>query len=420
MARNGSVLGALAQFAIGGVLATLVLGFAGVAVLRDYGRDEAARDAKRTTTLIARGIVQPELSDGLFRGDPAAIRRLDRALRTRVLNGDPVVRVKLWAPDGRVVYSDEQRLLGKRFELDDEERDVLRHGGVQADLSDLSRPENRYEPRDRRLFEVYTPVRTPSGRKLVLEVYHRYSAVTASARSTWMSFLPALLGGLVILQLLQLPLAARMARRVKRERIEREQLLSRAVHASESERRRIAADLHDGVVQSLAGTSFALAAAADRASRNGGAEYDVLREGAAATRSGLAELRTLLVKIHPPGLQSAGLAVALDDLVTPLRRRGLDVGVDVQCDALLPPGVEALFFRVAQEAVSHTAARASAQRVDIEVGLCGRTAELEVRSDGAGFDPVATQLTDLVRDAGGALSVVAAPGARIGVQVDLA
>jgi signal transduction histidine kinase len=417
------VAGALAQFAIGGLLATLVLGFVGVAILRDNGRDEATRDAKRLTTIVARAVVEPALEDGLTRGDPKAIAKLDRIVRARVVN-DPVVRLKIWAPDGRIVYSDESRLVGMRFPLGKDERTVLARGGIEAYVSDLSRPENRLEPRDRSLLEVYTPVRTPSGQVLLLEAYQRYSSVTASARSTWMSFLPGLIGALVVLQLLQLPLAARMARRIKRDRIDRERLLRRAVDASERERRRIAADLHDGVVQSLAGASFALAAAADRAENNGGAQYaGVLRDGAEATRGGLAELRTLLVKIHPPSLQEAGLAVALDDLVAPLRRRGVDVVLTVAPEADLPPGVEALFFRVAQEAVRGVMARSGSHHVEIAVTCEHRGARLEVVDDGCGFDRDSLDwLADVARDAGGLLTVddVPAGGARACVQVNVA
>ena len=52
---------------------------------------------------------------------------------------DGVVRVKLWTPDGRIVYSDEPRLIGARYPPDE----PLEAGRVEAEVSDLSRPENR-------------------------------------------------------------------------------------------------------------------------------------------------------------------------------------------------------------------------------------------------------------------------------------
>src|SRR5689334_24076562 len=123
-------------------------------------------DAKRTTRLVGTGVVQPELTDGLLRRDPAAIARVDRIVRGRVTS-DPIVRVKIWSPDGTIVYSDEPRLIGDHFALGADEREVIENGGVDAEISDLDKPENRYEVRDRKLLEVYMPVHTTSGKPLM-------------------------------------------------------------------------------------------------------------------------------------------------------------------------------------------------------------------------------------------------------------
>ena len=60
------------------------------------------------------------------------------------------------------------------------------------------------------------------------------------------------------------PLAWSLARRIHNAQRERERLLINAVDASTVERRRIAADLHDGVVQDLAGVAMGITAAASR------------------------------------------------------------------------------------------------------------------------------------------------------------
>ena len=92
--------------------------------------------------------------------DPAAIARLDDVVRSqrarRLARAGQAV-----AGDGTIVYSDESRLIGERFELDDDELDVLANGRSDAGLSDLSEPENRYEDSATELLEVYVPVRTP-------------------------------------------------------------------------------------------------------------------------------------------------------------------------------------------------------------------------------------------------------------------
>ena len=70
-------------------------------------------------------------------------------MRDRLLVGD-VRRIKIWRSDGTILYSDETRLIGDRYELGAEEIDVLDNGGLDAEVSDLTEPENRYEPGDGR------------------------------------------------------------------------------------------------------------------------------------------------------------------------------------------------------------------------------------------------------------------------------
>src|SRR3954463_192335 len=92
--RGGSsTAAALGQFAVAGVIAVALLALVGVALLRNSGTNDATNDAKRVTRLVGIGIVEPEITDGLLRGDPKAIARVDRIVGRRVLR-DPVVRVK--------------------------------------------------------------------------------------------------------------------------------------------------------------------------------------------------------------------------------------------------------------------------------------------------------------------------------------
>jgi len=132
-----SVRAAVLKFALGGLAATLVLAGVTALALARISRVEAVKDAKRLTELVGRQIVEPRLTDGVLRQDPKAIARFDRVIRSGVRRGD-FVRVKLWRPDGRIVYSDEPRLRGVRFRLDHEEREVLATGGVEAEVSDLT------------------------------------------------------------------------------------------------------------------------------------------------------------------------------------------------------------------------------------------------------------------------------------------
>ena len=83
------------------------------------------------------------------------------------------MRVKIWSRDGTILYSDQPALIGERYKLGEEERRLFRTGGADAELSDSTGPENRYERQEGKLLEAYTPIRTPNGTPVLFEIYQR-------------------------------------------------------------------------------------------------------------------------------------------------------------------------------------------------------------------------------------------------------
>ena len=416
------------QFALAGLAVLAVFGAAAVLALRSLGNAEALRDARQFATLAGQGIVEPTVAPGLLRGRPEAIAAVDRMVQERVL-GERVVRVKLWARDGRIVYSDEPRLIGTRFPLDAEKLDVLRTGATKASLSDLSGPENRYEREQGDLYEVYLPIRAPDGTPLLFETYQRRSAVASTGRRIWMPFAALLLGSLLLLWLVQVPLAWRLGRRLQRTQAEREALLVRAVEASDDERRRIAADLHDGPVQDLAGISYSLSAAAQ--TEESPATRSTLEHAAAGTRDAMRRLRSLLVEIHPPNLRASGLEAALADLLAPLQARGVETELRVDAPLGLDEEAERIVYRAAAEALRNVARHAGADRIAVSVERDEIRVRLVVADDGAGFGPEDRErrreeghvglslLEELAARAGGRLDVRSAPGEGTTFELEL-
>ena len=410
----------VAQFALAGLAVLAVFGAAAVLALRSLAHDEALRDARQFAALAGQGIVEPTLEPSLLEGDPAAVDAVDRIVNERVL-GERVVRVKLWDATGRIVYSDEPRLIGSRFPLDASKREVLRSGATRAELSDLTGRENRFEQGFGDLYEVYLPVRAADGTPLLFETYQRRSEVEATGRRIWLPFAGLLLASLVLLWLVQVPLAMRLGRRLQRTQEEREALLLRAVEASADERRRIAADLHDGPVQDLAGISYSLSAAAE--AEGSPTTRTTLRHAATATRGAMRQLRSLLVEIHPPNLRASGLEAALDDLLAPLRARGLETELEIGADSELSEDDEQLVYRAAAEALRNVARHAGAERVAVTLHAQNGVLRFEVVDDGAGFTSEErerrreqghvglTLLEELAARSGAALDVRSAPGA---------
>jgi two-component system NarL family sensor kinase len=432
--RRTDVAVPLLRFALAGLLAVVIIGAIAVALQRNAARDDAVEDAATLAKLAGNAVLAPHVTQALVDGDPEQIAKVNELVRTKLRSGG-IVRVKLWDSSGHVVYSDRNALIGKQFELPGDEREAFETGEVEAELTNLERPENRYDGLTGKLLEVYLRIKSTEGQPLLFELYQRQASVTQTAQRTWLSFAPALIGALLLLQLLQLPLAYRMARTLHDNRQEREALLLRALAASDTERRRIASDLHDGVVQDLAGTSYALAAAADRIDGTAGPEVsDALRDGAKQTRRSIRQLRSLLVDIYPPDLHRAGLAAALSDLVAPLESRGLRARVELPPGLRLEPDAEALMFRTAQEALRNVMTHSRARNVDVSVILENSHAGLTIADDGRGFTPDAAQaarddghlglrvLADMARDAGGKLDIDSEPGrgTRVNLEVPVA
>jgi two-component system, NarL family, sensor kinase len=427
--RETSVAGAVARFAITGLAGLALLTFVAIQLLSSRGTSEAIRNAKSLTQLAGRGVVAPYITPALLAGQPGAIAALDRVVRARLLE-DPVVRVKIWEAGGRIVYSDEPRLIGARYPLRDEEADALRTGGVAAEVSDLTRPENRFERQYHKLLEVYLGLKSTNGKPILFELYQRFSSIAASGNRLFRAFFFPAIAVLVLLWLVQIPLAVSLARKLRRGQQEREALLQRAIEASEFERRRIARDLHDGPVQDLAGVSYTLSSAIGEAEAVDPELAGALKQSSRQTRDSIRALRTLLVDIYPPRLHSEGLIAAVSDLISPLSAAGLEVTLDADPHLRLPPGVEAVLFRVAQESLRNVLEHAQATRASVHVDATDGIVTLEVQDDGRGIGEQPTDqdehfglrmLEDLARDSGGQLELdsAAGKGTRVRLQIPL-
>ena len=178
-----------------------------------------------------------------------------------------------------------------------------------------------------------------------------------------------------------------LARRIRAQELERaehtkerEALLQQAIDASDAERKRIASDLHDGVVQTLAGLAFSLAA------RGAASKADPLMLEAAGTlRSSVTDLRTLMIEIAPPDLAVSGIDSALRKLLEPLPAKGIEVEVDAASATHLPADKTSLVFRVAQEAIRNVVNHSQATKVITTLRYADGKVTLHVEDNGKGF-----------------------------------
>jgi two-component system, NarL family, sensor kinase len=429
--RRGSdpVLRTVLLFAGLGLLLMVLVAVAGIVVLRRVATDQAMADARDLTALSGR-IVEQRLDDGVVRGVPVALAQVASVVTDAVIH-DPVVGVRLWTPDGRVVYADAvaSHLIGKRFPAAVLGLESLSRGDVDVRSADLSAPQNRDLRRQGTLLDSFTPVQTLGGSPLLFETLQRSSSVSQGERELLATFAPVLLVTLVVLAALFVPLAWALATRLQRAARDRARLLEQTIDVTDRERRRIAADLHDGPVQELAGLAMHLSAQAVR--RDDGTDARTLRDAAEAVRSSVRTLRSAIVGIYPPDLDAGGLGQALSDLTARLPAKGLEVSLEMDDPVGYGPAVDRLLFRACQEGLRNVETHASARRVDVVVRREGGRAVLVVSDDGRGIDDEDTAkarqdghvglglLRDLVNDAGGRLSVGAVDGGGTALRVEI-
>jgi signal transduction histidine kinase len=417
------VRAAVRRFVVVGVISFALVSVPTVLGMLAIARNNALEVAKEQGIRLASSTIAPLVTQGVVDGDPAAVHRLDQVVDARMSDGS-VVRVKVWDVDGRVLYSDVPELIGKQYPLQDWMVDLLRDGGATADIETLDDEENEAAPRHDSLVEVYALGTAATGHKLVFEAYFPLDPVQEQERTLLVQMLPLGVAALLLLLLVQLPSALRLARTVERGDAAKGRLLRQAVAASDLERRRIARDLHDDVIQDLAGVAYALESAEPRLD---GDARPLVARARDIVRRDVASLREMLAELYPADLDSLGLPSAIDELAEPLRRAGVEVAVDVP-DVRVDRTSATLLYRVARESLTNVAKHAGARRV--EVRLVDRPSDLvlTVLDDGRGFDASGDSarghlglrlVRDTVAEAGGSVEVTSTEGVGTCIAVHL-
>ena len=384
---------------------------------------EALIQAEATGRGVADGIVAPLVTTGLRAGDPAAMARLDSSMRNRMSDGS-IFRVKIWTADSRILYSDKTELIGRRYPLEPDDAALLGTTRAFAAISNLEHSENVDEQAHGEAVEVYAGFVGADGEPLLFEAYMPANSVYHNAYRLQRALLPLSLGSVTLLLALLMPLALSMARRVEHTEGDRNRLLHASISSSDNERRRIARDLHDTVVQDLVGLSYSLSAAAQNTSEppNDEVVRHAARSAAVVVRRDVAALRTLIGDIYPPELGAGQLPSAVAALLETTVAHDVRTHLEAPPVMDLPVDAAVLVYRVVRETLRNTAKHAEAKTVGVELVQRDGTVTAVVVDDGVGMRAQAQYghlglrlLADTVRDAGGTFALTSCPGG--GVRV---
>jgi two-component system, NarL family, sensor kinase len=224
--------------------------------------------------------------------------------------------------------------------------------------------------------------------------------------------------------------------RVFRQLIEGERRyrgLARAVwQVQEEERRRLARDLHDGLGQTLTALKTQLQRLEQKADDLAPELRERLADSVELAGLALQETREMSRLLRPPVLDDLGLVPALSWLARSLEERaGLAVELRAEeLDHRLPPDLETLIFRVAQEALTNVLKHAGVTRVRVELLPRDGRIALTVSDRGTGFDAAAAAaverpgsglrgMRDRVELFGGTFRVASAPGEGTEVEAEV-
>ena len=409
------------------------------------------RRAGLISSLYVDGILSSHLQSLTTKGqlDETDRRALDRVL-SRTELGQHIVAFKIWAPDGRILYSTTPALVGRQFAVKPSLASALA-GQVRSERYSLVEPQNEEEhQRWSRLIEIYVPVRAAGTGKIVAAAEFSQTTddlaqeLSAARLRSWLVVSAAtvviflLLGWLVkrasdtiVAQRGELgekvsQLTALLAQnkqlhdRVRRAAARTTALNERFLH-------RIAADLHDGPGQALALALMRMETLAEQCSacRTGvtddnsvGEEFRTLH---AALQGALADLRAVSAGLHLPEIEWLSLADTAHRAVRDYERTaGVAVAStlgSVPAEAPLP--VKITLFRLLQESLANGFRHGGGVDQRVNLSACDGQLLIEVGDGGKGFDPKTSDthghlglagMRERVEILGGTFDVRSAPG----------
>ncbi|BDG07389.1 histidine kinase [Anaeromyxobacter paludicola] len=225
---------------------------------------------------------------------------------------------------------------------------------------------------------------------------------------------------------------AQVNARLREREAARRELLRKLIGAQESERKRIARELHDDTTQSLAVLVMGLEAAS--AALRSGAGQPRLDEVKALAVQTLEEVHRIIRDLRPSVLDDLGFYSAVRWYAdNTLGSRGVDVRCEIAATSRrLPPEMETALFRVCQEALNNVARHAQAEKVLVQLEQQGDVLRIEIEDDGRGFDLASAGgasggrphfglmgIRERVEILGGKLQVDSAPGqgTRLSIEV---
>lgn len=370
------------------------------------------------TGLYVESFVAPHAQTLLHASDLSESDReaLGKLLRNTPL-GEKIVAFKVWRPDGRVLYSRNPQMIGRKFPVEEGLETALA-GSVHSKISRLSSEENLFEAGNwRQLIETYVPIHG-DGTGKVIAVAEFYQTTDEMEREAWAARRNSwcvVAFTVLTMYLLLFGLVHRGSRTIGRQRQELKDKVAqlseligqneslhekvwraavRSTAVNEQFLRQISADLHDGPAQDMGLALMQFEALADQCRRCPGGHGQVQAGGVDSIRSSLksalTDLRTISGGLRLPDIDQLPIAEVARRAVRDYQRKsGARVTQrieEVRTEDSLP--VRIALYRLLQEALSNGFRHAGGCGQQVNVREVDGNLKIEVMDTGSGFDPV--------------------------------
>lgn len=411
--RGWSERSLLEQFLLLGMLISLVAVAIIGGVVTSLIRNEVTRNAAATTALYVDSVIAPLLPDiqKATELDAVVRRALDETLQHGAL-GSQLVEMRLWGPDGTILYTNKADLIGRRFPVGEHLASAFT-GKLVANYDRYDHLGIRRGVEDVPLLEIYNPIRQPwSGTVVaVIEFYELAGDLQGTLRKALLTSWMAVAGAVLLIFLALFAIVYRASRTIDRqasdlslrvrdltEALEANRTLhnrvqtatQRAVARNERFLRRVGADLHDGPAQLVALASLKLDS--DLVLEEGGSATLRQRE-VTAIRSilndAMGEIRAICHGLVLPQLESATPAEIIEQAITAHEQRTA-CKVEHQLGPLtnaLPLPHRICLYRFVQEALNNGHIHAPGAKLTVTGSSAPSSLVINVSDDGPGFDP---------------------------------
>jgi len=175
----------------------------------------------------------------------------------------------------------------------------------------------------------------------------------------------------------------------RQQTVPRGQILEEVHLARENERRRLSAEIHDGVVQWMVGALYRVNAYRQNTSPLiSGDLGDELTNIATTLKQSVGELRRIIADLRPPPLEKLGLVPALRQAMSALEENGITCHFEVYGEPpKLTPCEERAVFGIAQETLNNIRKHSGASSAHLHLWFQDDTVSVEVTDNGQGFNP---------------------------------